>query len=110
MDWCGEVLGDAARHDSAKDVADDYPPDPTVWFLQCHDASQPDGSCCGWWDVGCCELLCDLDKFVCAIFVIRSHLFKHREVPSLLARALRLVERSGRHPTSFDFTQGYETN
>lgn len=41
---------------------------------------------------------------------IRSHLFKHGEVPSLIACALRLVERSGRHPTSFDFTQGYETN
>ena len=71
MDWGSEVLGDAARHDSAKDVAYDDSPDPTVWLLQCHDASQPEGSCGGWWDVGCCELLCNLDKCVCAVIVIQ---------------------------------------
>lgn len=40
----------------------------------------------------------------------RSHLFKHRGVSSLIAWAVRLVERSGRHPTDFDFAQRSETN
>ena len=37
-------------------------------------------------------------------------LFTHWGVPSLIAWALRLVERPDRHPTNFDLAQGYVTN